>query len=352
MNGGIRNVGWGASILLVGCFSSPPAAEETGDETESSTSTTTNVSPTSGLTMPTPPTVTDGSTTSTTTSADSGTGSSSAGSSSGLDVTSDDGTSSESTAARGCDPQRVEVDGMCLEPLAVTSAFTNGGVDAPFDEAMPCRLASCDADLPLSGGFDVANVALHSMGADFDESAWSICGASTGELSAWTAWARCAAAQGDVFVVTETHELADDEAGCLDAGCPPDTTLVGGGGRWGENFAVTGSRPTNGEHWEVCGLGFGDALQVDVDAYCAVLPEGASVDFVESIEPVDNDALGCAEAVCTSGVLIAGGGDGGLLSASFAVSRPTSTDDGWMTCGRANLASGQIRSRALCYESP
>lgn len=349
MNRGMRYVGWGVSILLVGCFSSPPAAEETGNETGSSTSAATSVSPTSGLTMSTVSTVTEGSTTSTTTSGESATGSSSEGSSRGLDETSGEGTSSESTAGRGCAEDRVEIDGMCLEPLAVTSAFTNGGVDAPFDEAMPCRSASCDADLPLSGGFDVANVALHSMGADFDERAWSTCGATSGELSSWTVWARCVVAQGDVFVVTETHELADDETGCLDAGCPPDTVLVGGGGRWGENFAVTGSRPTDDEHWEVCGLGLGDGPQVDVDAYCAVLPPGASVDFVESVEPVDTETLGCAEATCPAGVLIAGGGDGGLLSASFEVSRPTNTDDGWTTCGRANVGNGQIRSRALCY---
>jgi len=113
---------------------------------------------------------------------------------------------------------------------------------------------------------------------------------------------------------------------------------------------VTASQPTRDGHWEVCGRGLGSPPEVEVDAYCAVLPRGASIQLGEETAQVDNTALGCAQATCPTGVAIAGGGDGGSISATFEVSRPSDAGEAWMACGRANLPSGEIRSRVLCYQ--
>ncbi len=350
MDGGMRYVVWGAAGLLAGCFSNPPVLDSGGDDTGSSTSSATSVSPTSGVTMP--PGSTSEDATSSSTAGESGSSSSDATSSTGVLDTSGEDSSGESTAAAGCEADRVEIDEMCLTPLSVSNAFSViGGIGGgAFDDAMPCLEASCGMDLPLGGGFEVTDVAPHSSHANFGAGSWDICGAAGEEPNTWDVSARCAVAEGDVFTETEPYALADDFLGCVDAGCPADTSLVGGGGRWGPNFEVTGSRPTRDGHWEVCGRGLGNGPEVEVDAYCAVLPAGASIQLAEEIELVDSVTLGCAQAVCPSGIAIAGGGDGGSISATFEVSRPTDAGEAWMTCGRANLPSGEIRSRVLCYQ--
>jgi len=243
---------------------------------------------------------------------------------------------------------------MCLTPLSVSNAFSViGGVGGgTFDELVPCLTASCGLDLPLGGGFDLTNVALHAGSADLESGDWGICGAATGEPSAWNVSAQCVVAQGDVFVVTGVFPFDDDELGCREVECPAGTSLVGGGGRWGSNLSVNTSEPTvDGLHWEVCGGGLGDAPQLEVDAYCAVLPDGASTEVVEETQLVDSETLGCAQANCPQGTALAGGGSGGLVAATFEVSQPAvGGAQGWLACGRANLVTGEIRSRVLCYQ--
>ncbi|MGH1347172.1 MAG: hypothetical protein ACRBN8_36760 [Nannocystales bacterium] len=349
MNGASRYVVWGAASLLVGCFSDPPTVNDAGGDTGSSTSSQTSLSPTSGETSQTDPTVTDA--TSSSTAADSGSsGTTTTGDSTGAVESSEEGPASESTDGGGCAPGQVEVDGTCLSPLEISSAFSVSGIGGPFNEGTPCLSTSCGPDLPLSGGFEVDNVDLHSSAADFEAGSWDICGASAGNPDAWNVFARCAVAEGDLLTVTEVEVLDDDAVVCVDAGCPMGTSLVGGGGRWGSNFALTASQPTLDGHWEVCGRGLGGAPQVEVDATCAVLPVGASIQLVEVTEPVELATVDCAQAACKAGLAIAGGGNGGTLAATLEVSRAMEDGQAWMACGRANFSSGQIRARVLCYE--
>jgi hypothetical protein len=346
------HVGWGASLLLTGCFSSPPSISEgeSGSSTTSaSTSSPTSASGTSGITL------TSDATTDVTSGPDTGSSSSfsSSGASSGGVETSADGATGESTGVPGCQGGRVEVGRECLTPLSIAGSHTVAGEDGgTFDALMPCLAASCGADLPLGGGFDNTNIALRSNEADFDLGSWGICGAALeGETpNLWVALARCAVAEGDVFTVTELFSLANDELGCFRVECPEDTTLVGGGGVWSSQFGVTGSQPTVDGRWEVCGGASASGQQVEVHAYCAVLAQGASITMSEDTQPVAPISVGCAQAVCSTGTAISGGGDGGPLTAEFSVSAPSEVDEAWTACGRTGPLGGQIRSRVLCYQ--
>ncbi len=332
------------------------AEGESGSSTTSaSTSSPTSASGTSGITL------TSDATTNATSGPDTDTGSSSSisssGASSGGVETSADDTTGESTGVPGCQGERVEVGRKCLTPLSIASSHTVAGEDGgTFDALMPCLAASCGADLPLGGGFDNTNIALHSNEADFDLGSWGICGAALeGETpNLWGALARCAVADGDVFTVTELFSLANDELGCFRAECPEDTTLVGGGGVWSSQFRITGSQPTVDGRWEVCGGASAGASaggqQVEVHGYCAVLAQGASITMSEDTQPLAPISVGCAQAVCSTGTAISGGGDGGPLTAEFSVSAPGEVDDAWTACGRAGSLGGQIRSRVLCYQ--
>lgn len=345
---------WGVAWVLLtgGCFSDPPAATETTDGTSSSgsTPTPTSVSATSGFP---PPTAGGTSTTSAESDSSSSLATSSGSGSSGPESSSGSESSGQTTGVVECAGTRVEVEGVCLTPIALTDAYTVLGSIAPFDDGTPCLASSCNADLPLGGGFERENILIHSMEADLDAATWGMCGSPDpeGSPNTWNLAARCTVGTGDVFTASEVHPLDANALVCATAECPNGTELVGGGGSWGPDFEMTASQPLlDGEEWEVCGGVGNSATDIEVHAYCAVLPLGASTEVFETLEPVEVLDLVCAEAACSEGFAIAGGGNGNSIPVSFEVSRPTSEGDAWMACGRSEMFNGQVGSRVLCYQ--
>lgn len=349
-------LGVALAVLTGGCFSDPPAGTETTDGTSSSTSTPTptptSVAPTSAV----PPTTaeTGGSSTSSAESdSSSGVGTLSTSGSSGLDSSSGSETTGKTTGVVDCSETRVEVEGVCLTPVNLTNAYTVLGNAAPFDDVAPCLALSCNADLPLGGGFERQNILLHSMQADLDTATWENCGSPDpeGSPNTWNVGARCTVGTGDIFTASEVFSLDANQLPCITVGCPDGTELVGGGGDWGPGFEMTASQPMlEDEEWQVCG-GVGNSdVDVEVHAYCAVLPVGASTEVYETIELVEVLDLVCAEAVCPAGFAIAGGGDGNAISVTFETSRPTNVGNAWRACGRSEMFNGQIGSRVVCYQ--
>ncbi|MBV1861951.1 MAG: hypothetical protein KUG77_26250, partial [Nannocystaceae bacterium] len=147
MDGGTRHAAWAATLMLVGCFSSPPGAAQGGEDTGTSSSSESAIGPTTGDPV-TGPTGSAGTTTGPVSSGD--TGSSGDSGSGGSETTSGGSTSAETTEGMvECTLGQVELEGQCLSPLNVSEAFSVVGEPAAFAEGGPCIAASCEGALPL-----------------------------------------------------------------------------------------------------------------------------------------------------------------------------------------------------------
>ena len=292
----------------------------------------------------------------TTSTGDEGGTSSTGGESSG-GSTSTGGVDDSTGPGSACPPGEVLVGSLCVAPLNVRGAFTVAQPNAPEPTAgAPCIHAECPSGRPLGGGFTLDGLLAHATHRDADMVSWTTCAGPDPEddNDLWQAYGRCVEAEGDVFVLTETYDLTGDEGtACYDIDCPAGSTLVGGGGRWGPSFEFQGSEPDeDGSHWRVCGSGTAVPAEVEVDAYCAVLPAGAQTAvFTESVEVEGGGMSDCVEVSCPSGVAISGGGFG-VVTSVMEASHPLSNDsDGWRACGRADgIFTLTVRARVLCLQ--
>lgn len=343
--------------MVGGCFADPPGGDAQGDASTSTTDPSSSTTAAVPTTMP-PTTVatTDDSTSSSTTSV---AGSSSSSGESGAASTSSTTGPGDSTGTEpACPGSEVLIGTLCVEPLVVTDAFTvvDPATLLPILDDPPCLRAECSESRPLGGGFVLDGLLAHASHRTADMIAWTTCtGPDPQDPSALgQGYARCTEAQGDVFVVSETYLLEGDEGtSCYDVQCPPGSTLVGGGGRWGPDFEFQGSEPDeDGSHWRVCGSGMLQPAEVEVDAYCTVLPRGAQTSvYTESVEVEGGGSSDCVEVTCPTGIAVSGGGFGVVTSVIEASHPLPGQANGWRTCGRADgIFSLTIRARALCLE--
>lgn len=255
-----------------------------------------------------------------------------------------------------CPPGEVQVGMRCVAPLVVSEAFT---VAEPLDpvpsNGAPCIQAECPNGRPLGGGFVLDGLLAHATHQEADVY-WTTCAGSDpdDDSDLWQGFARCSEAEGDVFVVSEGYDLDGDEGTtCYDVACPEGSTLVGGGGRWGSSFVFQGSEPNDdGSRWQVCGLGGMEPTEVEVDAYCAVLPPGAeTVVLTESVELDGGGVSDCVEVSCSTGVAVSGGGFG-VVTSVIEASHPLPNEaDGWRVCARADsFFTLTVRARVLCVQ--
>ena len=241
---------------------------------------------------------------------------------------------------------------LCLAPLVIVGVGTQVHPPNPTAFGAPCLTTTCDDGLALGGGFLLEGVSVHGSHRGEDMETWVVCGGEEPKASPtdWQSFAQCALGSGDIVVNTEVHAIDGSEGlTCFDAACPPGTTLVGGGGRWGPSFGFQGSEPTDdGAQWEVCGSGTGAMAVIEVDAHCAVLPEGAETHVVEDVQSVAGGDVGCAHASCSKGFPIAGGVNTAITMTAIG-SYPEPNQ--WTSCGRADANFNvQVQSRVLCLE--
>lgn len=286
------------------------------------------------------------------------------GSSSGADATTGDtSTSSSGSSSAGesgasssggpveCEDDQVRIEGTCLTPLTVAAAQTVVNPGSPQPSGMPCRDAMCaPGQLPLGGGFRMDGAVAHASHATAAEDGWVTCASPIGTgAGAWQTSARCSIGEGDVLVRTEPHIYDPDTVGCFDVECPGNTTLVGGGARWGSDIRMRANTPEDDGTWQFCGDGLGQEVEVEVDVYCAVLPDRTSVETYEESVVVDSDQSVCVEATCVEGVAVAGGvlgAVGTVLDASFP--DPDGAES-WHACAHIDsFFSAQMRVRVLC----
>lgn len=263
-----------------------------------------------------------------------------------------------SSGEPGCQVDQVMVLGECLSPLVVTGAFTveDPGAPAPIDE--PCIRADCTDALPLGGGFNATGVDLHASHRAMGVRDWVNCGAADPDVSpnTWQAYARCTEGSGNALVLTETYAIPN-EAGptCYEARCPKLTTLVGGGGRWGPEFRFGGSLPHDDDPnvWLVCGHGADAAVALEVEAYCAVLPEGTGISVhEETVQVVGGGGSACVEVGCTPGGVAVSGGVDTAFDIMIEASHPDPTLEGWVACARNELAFNvEMRAKVMCVHS-
>ena len=351
----LTRCGCGAIVLLLagGCFANPSdEGPQDSGSTSDGTTTTTTAPPT---TMPptTIATTIDPSSTST----GEGESSSSTSSSSGDDSTSTGQEDDSTGSGPMCPPGEVLVGTLCVAPLVVSDAFSVVAAPVPSPSGgAPCIQAECPDGRPLGGGFTLDGLLAHASHREAGMTSWNMCAGPDpdNDNDLWQAYGRCVVAEGDVFVVTESYDLDGDEGtSCYDVDCPTGSTLVGGGGRWGPNFEFQGTEPDeDGSHWRVCGSGDMQPTEVEVDAYCTVLPDGSETAvFTESVEVEGGGTSECVDVSCPSGVAISGGGFGVVTSVAEA-SHPLAGDvDGWRACGRADgIFTLTVRARVLCLQ--
>lgn len=336
-------------VLLAGCFSDPPESAPGGTEGSTSTGGSTGLAPTTAPV--TTVATTDPQTTSSALAESSSTGDDAADSTS----TGDPQASSSSGPDSVCQPGEVQVGSLCLAPLTVSDVLTvtepNSVQPSGGD---PCVRAECIDGRPLGGGFVLEGLRAFASHRDMDMTSWTTCAGPDpeGEGDGWQGFAQCAVSEGDIFVTSESYELDGDEgASCFDLDCPGGTTLVGGGGRWGPDFVLQGSGPTeNGERWQVCGSGAMVPTTIEIDAYCAVLPPERTTQVFEESAPVGPGTEGCVQVACPGGLALAGGGFVGITATQVA-SHPVPGMQGWNACSRVDgNFNVDVRARVLCLD--
>ncbi len=343
-------LGVGLLLASAGCFASPPSSTS-GSEGSSSGETagpgvtgdslTTSASQTTGISG----TDSSSSVTSSSDSSNSSTGSESTA----TETTSPGDTS---TTEVGCPDEATEIDGTCLIPLSVIDTISAMGELTSYTD--DCITQGCPGGgLPLAAAFEVENVSLTTLAPDVASSSAQVCG--TEEMASpnrWAAGVQCAVGEGDTLSVLEVHELANSDSDCLESVCPVGTSLVGGGARWTGPFALRGSRPLGSDRWEVCGEAYGD-VEVETEALCAVLPDGASTAvFAETVSVPASGSTACVSASCPAGMLLAGGGRMALGSGLYRSAPDPDGEDAWQACGFNGTGfSIEVESQVLCLQN-